>query len=126
MNYGENRRALQHLGGPGDEGIDGVIALDRLGLDCVFVQAKRWKHSVGGEQVQTFIGAMKLRGTEKGVLMTPGEFTTAARKLAAQTNGNLVLVDGLRLAELMIEHKVGVSERAVALPRVDQDFFEEE
>jgi restriction system protein len=126
MGYGESRKALQHVGGPGDEGIDGVIALDRLGLDRVFVQAKRWKAAVGGPQVQTFLGAMRLKGTEKGVLMTPGEVTKDARQLAAKTNGNLVLIDGTRLAELMIEHRVGVSDRAVAVPRVDQDFFTEE
>lgn len=126
MGYGESRKALQHVGGPGDEGIDGVIALDRLGLDRVFVQAKRWRGSVGGPQVQTFLGAMRLKGTEKGVLMTPGDVTKDARQLAAKTNGNLVLIDGPRLAELMIEHRVGVSERMVAVPRVVQDFFTEE
>ena len=126
MGYGESRDALKHVGGPGDEGIDGVIALDRLGLDRVFVQAKRWKGSVGGPEVQTFLGAMKLKGTEKGVLFTPGEVTKDARHLAAKTNGNLVLIDGTRLANLMIEHRIGVSERTVAVPRVDQDFFTEE
>jgi restriction system protein len=126
MGYGESREDLQHVGGPGDEGIDGVIALDRLGLDRVFVQAKRWKGPVGGPQVQTFLGALKLKGTEKGVLMTPGDVTKDARQLAAKTNGNLVLIDGTRLAKLMIEHRVGVSERPVAVPRVDQDFFPEE
>ncbi|MFB3855016.1 MAG: restriction endonuclease [Vicinamibacterales bacterium] len=125
MGYGESRKALQHLGGPGDEGVDGVIAPDRLGLDRVFVQAKKWKGPVGA-QMQTFLGAMRLKGTEKGVLMTPGEVTKEARQLAAKTGGNLVLIDGSRLAELMIETKVGVSDRSVTLPRVDQDFFPEE
>jgi restriction system protein len=76
--------------------------------------------------VQTFLGAMRLKGTEKGVLITPGEVTEDARQLAAKANGNLVLIDGTRLAELRIEPRVGGSDRAVAVPRVDQDFFTEE
>jgi len=126
MGYGESPAALRRVGRSGDGGIDGVIALDRLGLERVYVQAKRWANSVGSPQVQGFLGALRLQGAEKGVLITTGTFTREADEAAARTNGKLVLVDGKRLAQLMIEHGVGIASRQVSIPKVDSDYFPEE
>jgi restriction system protein len=126
MGYGESPAALRRVGRSGDGGIDGVIALDRLGLERVYVQAKRWANSVGSPQVQGFLGALRLQGAEKGVLITTGTFTREAEEAAARTNGKLVLVDGKRLAQLMIEHGVGIASRQVSIPKVDSDYFPEE
>jgi restriction system protein len=126
MNYGQSREALQHVGGPGDQGIDGIISLDRLGLDRVFVQAKKWQGPVTSSQVQTFMGALRFQGATKGVLITPGDFTKDAKQIAAKAQGSIVLVDGRRLTQLLIEHRVGVAPRQVSIPHVDHDFFEDE
>ncbi|MFC1611060.1 restriction endonuclease [Myxococcota bacterium] len=126
MGYGESREALQHVGKSGDGGIDGVISLDRLGLERVYVQAKRWKNSVGSPEVQTFMGALQVQGANKGVLITSGAISKPAREMAARAQGSVVLVDGDRLASLMMEHGVGVSHQLVKIPKVDSDYFEED
>lgn len=113
------------MGGSGDGGIDGVISLDRLGLEKVYVQAKRWQGSVGCPQVQGFMGALQLQGASKGVFITTSTFTKDARETAARARGIVALLDGARLAELMIEHGVAVSHRILKVPRVDGDYFEE-
>lgn len=124
MGYGASRADLHHVGGVGDGGIDGVIALDRLGLEKVYVQAKRWKDSVGGPQVQAFFGALAGKRASKGVIITTSNFTPAATAFA-ESVGKIVLVDGERLATLMIDHEVGVSCRALRVPRIDSDYFDE-
>ena len=126
MDYGESRAALQHLGGSGDEGIDGTITLDKLGLNRVHVQAKRWKKDVGSPEIQAFMGALKLQDADKGVIFTPGEFSKPAWEIAKKAQGKIVLIDGKKLTELMIEHGVGVSHDPIRLPRIDHDFFEDE
>ena len=123
MGYGTDRRSLQRVGGSGDGGIDGIISLDRLGLEKVYVQAKRWKGPVGSPEVQGFVGALQLHGANKGVLITSGSVTKPARESA--TRANVVLIDGDRLTNLMIDNGVGVSSRSLRVPRIDSDYFEE-
>lgn len=125
MGYGTSRTDLQHTGRSGDGGIDGIISLDRLGMQKVYVQAKRWQGAVGSPQVQTFMGALQLQGATNGVLMTTGTFTRDAIDAAERAKGSVVLVDGQRLAALMIEHGVGVSHKALRVPKVDSDYFDE-
>jgi restriction system protein len=124
MGYGASRAALQHAGRSGDGGIDGIISLDRLGLEKVFVQAKRWQNAVGPESVQAFYGALEGRRANKGVFITTSSFTSGAVEFASLIE-KIVLIDGTRLAELMIEYGVGVSHRLVKIPRIDSDYFEE-
>jgi restriction system protein len=125
MGYGASRNDIQRVGGAGDGGIDGVISLDRLGLEKVYVQAKRWQGPVGSPQIQTFMGALQLQGANKGVLLTTSTFTKDARDAAGRARGTVVLVDGARLTSLMIEHGVGVMHKMLKMPKVDGDYFEE-
>ena len=125
MGYGANRADLQRVGGSGDEGIDGIISLDRLGLEKVYVQAKRWQSSVGRPELQAFYGALAGQKAKKGVFITTASYTTQALQFAKSVEG-IVLIDGARLAELMIDHDVGVSARAVKIPKVDADYFDED
>ncbi|MEP7282374.1 MAG: restriction endonuclease [Rubrivivax sp.] len=125
MGYGAKRADLQRVGGSGDEGIDGIISLDRLGLEKVYVQAKRWQSSVGRPELQAFYGALAGQKAKKGVFITTSIYTTQALQFAKSVEG-IVLVDGSRLTELMIDHEVGVSARAVKIPKVDADYFDEE
>jgi restriction system protein len=124
MGYGTSRTDLQRVGGVGDEGIDGIISLDRLGLEKVYVQAKRWQNSVGRPDVQAFYGALRGQRANKGVFITTSSFTAQAIDFAKSIEG-LVLVDGAKLAALMIEHAVGVTNRTLSVPKVDADYFEE-
>lgn len=126
MGYGLSRHELQTVGGSGDGGIDGIISLDRLGLQKVYVQAKRWAGVVGGPIVRDFIGALTTRGADKGVLLTTSKFTPDAVATAERVrSGTIVLVDGRRLAELMIDHGVAVVSRPLHIPRIDGDYFDE-
>lgn len=124
MGYGASRTDLQHVGRSGDGGIDGIISLDRLGLEKVFVQAKRWQNSVGPEAVQAFYGALEGRRANKGVFITTSSFTPGAIEFARLVE-KIVLIDGVRLADLMMEYGVGVSHRLVKIPKIDTDYFEE-
>jgi restriction system protein len=125
LGYGTSRADLQRVGGTGDGGIDGIISLDRLGLEKVYVQAKRWQGVVGRPAVQGFFGALAGRRAKKGVFITTSGFTRDASEFAEQVSDSIVLVDGDRLTALMIEHGVGVSHRALKLAQVDGDYFEE-
>ena len=126
MGYGGSRQeAGEALGRSGDGGIDGIINEDRLGLDAIYLQAKRWEGSVGEGPIRDFKGALDAKGAQKGVFITTSTFTPAAL-LAARTSRSykIVLIDGARLAELMIEHDLGVSIAAsYHLKRIDSDFF---
>jgi restriction system protein len=124
MGYGTSRTDLQRVGGSGDAGIDGIISLDRLGLEKVYIQAKRWQNSVGRPEVQAFYGALAGQRANKGVFITTSTFTAQAVEFAHSVE-RIVLVDGARLTGLMIEHGVGVSHRTVRVPKVDSDYFEE-
>jgi restriction system protein len=125
LGYGESRSDLQRVGGSGDGGIDGVISLDKLGLQKVYVQAKRWASGVGSPEIQTFMGVLQLQGADRGVIITSGEFSKAARDAAGRAKGTIVLVDGKMLTRLMVEHEVGVTHKALRVPKVDADFFED-
>jgi len=124
MGYGANREDLQRVGRVGDGGIDGVISLDRLGLEKVYVQAKRWQGSVGRPEVQAFYGALAGQRANKGVFITTSTFTQQAVDFAKSVE-RVVLVDGERLAGLMAEHEVGVTLRPLKVPKLDSDYFEE-
>lgn len=125
MGYGTNRTDLQRVGGSGDGGIDGVISLDRLGLEKVYVQAKRWQQTVGRPEIQAFYGALAGQRANKGVFITTSTYTSQAKEFAKSIE-RIVLVDGTRMAELMIDHEVGVSARTVRVPKIDSDYFDEE
>jgi len=129
MGYGGSRQeAGRAVGRSGDGGIDGVINEDRLGLDAIYVQAKRWEGTVGEGPIRDFKGALDAKGAHKGVFITTSSFTPAAIEAARTSRSyRIVLIDGARLAELMIEHDLGVSVAATyQLKRLDSDFFADE
>ncbi|WP_244346869.1 restriction endonuclease, partial [Klebsiella pneumoniae] len=107
----------------GDGGIDGIISLDKLGLEKVYVQAKRWQNTVGRPELQAFYGALAGQKAKRGVFITTSGFTSQARDFAHSVEG-MVLVDSERLVHLMIENEVGVSSRLVRVPKLDMDYFE--
>jgi restriction system protein len=125
MGYGASRADLQRVGGSGDGGIDGIISLDKLGLEKVYVQAKRWQQTVGRPEVQAFYGALAGNRANKGVFITTSAYSAQAVDFARSVE-RVVLVDGPKLAGLMIDHEVGVSLRPVRIPKLDSDYFEEE
>lgn len=125
MGYGATRNDLVPVGGPGDAGIDGVISLDRLGLEKVYVQAKRWQDVVGRPQLQAFYGALAGQKAKKGIFITTSSYTAQARDFAKSVEG-IVLIDGERLTALMIEYKVGINSRTFHIPKIDPDYFDEE
>jgi restriction system protein len=126
MGYGAGRGAIRHQGGVHDGGIDGIISLDRLGLEKVYIQAKRWReNSVGRPEIQAFSGALRGRAASKGVFITTSTFTKHAVEFAERVSDSIVLVDGDRLTSLMIEYGVGVqTERTVRVADADRDYFE--
>ena len=116
------------LGGPGDGGVDGAIKEDTLGLDTVYVQAKKWAldRTVGDRDIRDFIGALQLQRAHKGVFFTTSDFTKSARESATRSESRVVLINGKKLAELMVDYKVGVSVTStLELKRLDSDYFEE-
>ncbi|CUA11739.1 methylated adenine and cytosine restriction protein [Escherichia coli] len=123
LGYGGHRDDLQRVGGAGDGGIDGIISLDKLGLEKVYVQAKRWQNTVGRPELQAFYGALAGQKAKRGVFITTSGFTSQARDFAHSVEG-MVLVDGERLVHLMIENEVGVSSRLVKVPKLDMDYCE--
>ena len=127
MGYGGGRQgAARAVGRAGDGGIDGVIDEDRLGLDTVYVQAKRWEGNVGRPVVQAFAGALQGHRANKGVMITTSDYTQEARDYAASLSTRIVLINGDRLAELMIDYDVGVSEEdRYVIKRLDSDYFDE-
>lgn len=127
MGYGGSKKeAARVTQKSNDEGIDGVINEDRLGLNTVYVQAKRWKNTVGRQDIQSFVGALAGQQATKGVFITTSTFATTAIEYAQKVSQKVILIDGARLADLMIEHNVGVSTvRTFAIKRVDSDYFEE-
>lgn len=127
LGYGSSRDDLKRLGGSGDGGVDGVISLDKLGFEKVYVQAKRWQNSVGRPEIQSFFGALAGQKAKKGVFITTSTFTKEAREYGAHVSENVVLLDGARLTALMIGAGVAVTHhRTIRLPRVDGDYFEAE
>jgi restriction system protein len=125
MGYGASRTDLQRVGGSGDGGIDGIISLDRLGLEKVYVQAKRWKDSVGRPELQAFYGALAGQKAKKGVFITTSSFTNQALDFVRSVEG-IVVLDGARLAGLMIDNEIGITSRTIKVPKIDGDYFDED
>ena len=128
MGYGGSRRdAGEVVGKSGDGGIDGIIKEDRLGLDLVYIQAKRWEGTVGSRVVREFSGSLDMHRARKGVLITTSGFSPDAKESAERSDKQIILIDGHQLAELMIDHNVGVSEvQSYVVKRVDEAYFEDE
>ncbi|MBR5822670.1 MAG: restriction endonuclease [Paludibacteraceae bacterium] len=110
-----------------DEGIDGVIKEDKLGLDTIYIQAKRWdKGTIGSKEVQAFVGAIDMKHASKGVFITTSSFTDGAIKCAKTVKSKIVLIDGEQLCKYMIEYNLGVSTRQTyEIKQIDRDYFEE-
>lgn len=128
MGYGGSRKeAGKAIGGKSDEGIDGIIKEDKLGLDIIYIQAKRWQGSVGRPEIQKFAGALQGQRARKGIFITTSDFTKDALDYVRNIESKIILIEGSRLAELMIEHNVGVSIVATyEIKRIDSDYFMEE
>lgn len=128
MGYGGSRQdAGRAIGRSGDGGIDGIIKEDKLGLDVIYVQAKRWEGTVGRPEIQRFAGALQGRRANKGEFITTSSYSRDAVEYAEIINSRIILVDGEELAGLMIDHNVGVSTAGTyELKRIDNDYFEGE
>ena len=128
MGYGGTRQdAGRSIGRSGDEGIDGVIQEDRLGLDMIYLQAKRWESIVGRPEIQKFVGALQGQRAKKGVFITTSDYTKEALEYVRHIDNKVVLISGVVLASLMIDHDVGVSLAATyAIKKIDSDYFLEE
>jgi len=128
MGYGGTRAdAGRAIGRSGDEGIDGIINEDRLGLDAIYIQAKRWEAVIGRPEIQKFVGALQGQRAHKGVFITTSDFTKEAQDYVKNITNKVVLINGLTLARLMIETNVGVSVVATyEVKKIDSDYFSEE
>ncbi len=128
MGYGGSREeAGKAIGGPGDGGIDGIINEDRLGLDVIYIQAKRWDSPVGSSQIRNFVGALAGQRAGKGVFITTSTFTQDAREFVKTVGTRIILIDGRQLADFMIDYNVGVTTEAIyELKRIDTDYFEDQ
>ena len=127
MGYGGSREDAQTVGRSGDGGIDGIINEDRLGLDVIYVQAKRWAGNVGEPPVRDFVGALDGKGVQKGIFITTSNFNPAAKDFAERSSKRIILINGNQLAQLMIEHNIGVSTvETYEIKRVDSDYFIED
>lgn len=126
MGYGGSRQEAGNLvGRTGDGGIDGIINEDRLGLDKIFLQAKRWENIVPIKEVRDFAGALLAQKARKGVFITTSDFPGSAYQFAHDIDRSIVLINGIRLAELMIEFEMGVSvKETYQVKEVDSDYFE--
>ena len=131
MGYGGSVEEISEMvvGKTGDEGIDGIIKEDKLGLDSIYIQAKRWDkdQSIGRPEVQKFVGALSGQGATKGIFITTAQFSEKARLFRPQNNIKVVLIDGNLLCQHMIDYNIGVSVQNVyEIKRIDSDFFSEE
>lgn len=127
MGYGGSLEdAGKAIGKSGDGGIDGIIKEDRLGLDSIYIQAKRWENPVGRPEIQAFAGALMGMNANRGVFITSSDFTTGARDYVKKLQTKIVLINGQELADLMIEYGVGViDEQTYRVKRVDPEYFGE-
>lgn len=128
MGYGGSHEdAGRAVGRGGDEGIDGVIKQDRLGLETVYVQAKRWQGTVGRPEIQRFAGALQGQRARKGIFITTSDFSKEAQAYARSIEATIVLVNGAQLADLMIDHGIGVARVCTyEIKRLDSDYFSPE
>lgn len=129
MGYGDGNDSLEHLGGSGDEGLDGVINQDRLGLQKIYIQAKRYKsgNNIGRPEVQKFMGALQGQGASGGVFITTSEFTREAEEYVAKNmTPRIILIDGFELGSLLVKHEVGVvALRSYKVLEIDENLFDE-
>jgi restriction system protein len=125
MGYGGSRKdAGEVVGKSGDEGIDGIIKEDRLGLDVIYIQAKKWEGTVSRPEIQKFAGALQGQRAKKGIFITTSSFTNEAIEFASRIDSKIVLIDGKQLAQLMIDHDVGVSKvSSYEIKKIDFDYF---
>jgi restriction system protein len=128
MGYGGSRKdAGEATRATNDDGIDGTIKEDRLGLDTIYLQAKRWQNTVQRPEIDKFIGSLTRNRARKGVFITTSEFSPGAREAVQNLDMKVVLIDGLQLAELMIEHNLGVTRKEVyEVKQIDNDYFSED
>jgi len=128
MGYGGSKReAGQAIGRSGDEGIDGIIKEDRLGLDIIYIQAKRWEAVVGRPEIQKFAGALQGQRARKGIFIATSSFSRDAYDYVRNIDTKIILIDGRTLAEYMIDNNVGVTvEASYELKRIDGDYFAED
>jgi restriction system protein len=128
MGYGGTRaEAGRAIGQSGDGGIDGIIDEDRFGLDSIYIQAKRWEGTVGRPEIQKFVGALQGQRAHKGVFITTSDFTREAQEYVKNITNKVVLINGTSLANLMIEHNVGVSTASTyVVKKIDSDYFLDE
>jgi len=130
MGYGGSiKDAGKAIGKTGDEGIDGTIKEDKLGLDIIYIQAKRWQAAsvVGRPELHKFVGALAGQGAKKGIFITTSSFTKDALSYTPRNETKIVLIDGVQLTQLMIDYNLGVSPQKVyEIKRMDSDYFEEE
>lgn len=126
MGYGGTLRDARAIGKTGDGGVDGIIKEDKLGLDVIYVQAKRWENVVGRPELQKFVGALAGQGAKKGIFITTSDFTSDAWEYQPMNDTKIVLIDGEQLAEYMMDYNIGVSvERSYEIKKIDYDYFEE-
>jgi restriction system protein len=127
MGYGGSRsEAGERVGKSGDDGIDGIIKEDKLGLDIVNIQAKRWQNTVGRPEIQAFVGSLAGNRARKGVFITTSRFSKEAIEYVQRIEQKVVLIDGETLTQMMIDHNVGVSEESrYIVKKIDSDYFEE-
>src|SRR3990172_5835551 len=128
MGYGGTRQdAGKAIGKSGDGGIDGIIKEDKLGLDTIYIQAKRWENTVGRPEIQKFVGALTGQRAKKGLFISTSNFSKDSLDYVSRIDTKIVLIDGETLAQLMIDHNVGVSTIAsYELKKIDSDYFSEE
>lgn len=130
MGYGGSiKDAGKAIGKTNDEGIDGTIKEDKLGLDVIYIQAKRWKEGnvVGRPELQKFVGALAGQGAKKGIFITASTFSKEALEYTPKNETKIILIDGIQLSELMIEYNVGVSNQQIyEIKKMDNDYFDEE
>ncbi len=128
MGYGGSfKEAATVVGKSGDAGIDGIIKEDKLGLDVIYIQAKKWEGTVGRPEIQKFAGALMGRKAKKGIFITTSDFSSEAKGYAENIDVKIILIDGNLLASLMIENDLGVStQNTYEIKRIDSDYFEEE
>ena len=128
MGYGGSfEDAGKAIGKSGDEGIDGIIKEDKLGLDVIYLQAKKWANPVGRPEIQKFAGALLGKKAKKGVFITTSKFSDGARAYAKNVENKIILIDGEQLTKYMIENDIGVSETAsYNIKKIDLDYFTEE
>jgi restriction system protein len=129
MGYGDGEDSLEHLGGPGDEGLDGVINQDRLGLQRIYIQAKRYRegNNIGRPEVQKFMGALQGQGASGGVFITTSRFSQDAEDYVSKNmTPRIILIDGPELGRLLVKHEVGVvSLRSYKVLEIDENLFDE-